>query len=467
MVALPRFPAAPIKMLSRSVVGASAAPISQENGGNEPRRLSLRRNFLWTLAGNVVYAGCQWGILVVLAKLGTPEMVGQFALGLAITAPIFMFSSLQLRSVQATDTQGEYHFGDYLALRLLGVLLSLLVVGGVAGFSSYRWDTKLVLLAVGLAKAFESISDVFYGLFQQQERLDYIAISMIVKGPLSLLALGLVLYWTGSVLGGTLALGGAWALILVAIDVYRGEQILAAGATLAGSQAPLRRGCRQVWRLPWKPAALRRLAWLTLPLGFAMMLVSLNHNLPRYCIEHFLGERELGIFSAMAYIMVSGAMVVLALGQSASHKLAKYFHGGNRRAFCSLFGKLIGCALCCGLLGIILAAVAGREILLLLYSYEYAARTEVFFLLMVAAAALYLVSSLNLALIALKYFRLQLLLLMLTSLTILLLSFTLIPGQGLSGAAWALISGFGIHASIASIIVLYNISKLGQNPQHS
>jgi hypothetical protein len=45
-------------------------------------------NFLWTLSGNVVYAACQWGMLVVLAKLGTHQMVGEFALALAITAPI-------------------------------------------------------------------------------------------------------------------------------------------------------------------------------------------------------------------------------------------------------------------------------------------------------------------------------------------------------------------------------------------
>ena len=30
--------------------------------------LSLRVNFAWTLAGTVVYAACQWGVLVVLAK---------------------------------------------------------------------------------------------------------------------------------------------------------------------------------------------------------------------------------------------------------------------------------------------------------------------------------------------------------------------------------------------------------------
>ena len=54
---------------------------------------------------------------MVLAKLGTPEMVGQFTLGLAITTPLIMFTNLQLRAVQATDASRQYKFGDYFALR--------------------------------------------------------------------------------------------------------------------------------------------------------------------------------------------------------------------------------------------------------------------------------------------------------------------------------------------------------------
>ena len=37
-----------------------------------PRPLSLRKNFAWTLSGNIVYSGCQWGMLIALAKLGSP-----------------------------------------------------------------------------------------------------------------------------------------------------------------------------------------------------------------------------------------------------------------------------------------------------------------------------------------------------------------------------------------------------------
>lgn len=94
-------------------------------------RVALSRNFAWTLAGNVVYAGCQWGILIAIAKLGTPAMVGQFALGLAVCAPVFMFTSLQLRAVLATDAGDEYRLGNYLALRILGTGIGLAVILGL------------------------------------------------------------------------------------------------------------------------------------------------------------------------------------------------------------------------------------------------------------------------------------------------------------------------------------------------
>ena len=70
--------------------------------------LSLRSNFAWILTGNVVYAACQWGAIVALAKLGSSFMIGQFSLGLAIATPVLMFTNLHLRAVQATDARRLY-----------------------------------------------------------------------------------------------------------------------------------------------------------------------------------------------------------------------------------------------------------------------------------------------------------------------------------------------------------------------
>src|ERR1022692_5216340 len=89
-----------------------------------PAPRPLRVNFTWTLMGNVVYAGTQWGILVLLARLGNPEAVGQFSLGLAIAAPIMLFASLSLRAVQATDACLQFQFRDYAGLRILMTIIA-------------------------------------------------------------------------------------------------------------------------------------------------------------------------------------------------------------------------------------------------------------------------------------------------------------------------------------------------------
>src|SRR3954466_10204757 len=98
----------------------TSALASPDAASSEDRAaaLSLRTNFSWTFIGNVVYAGCQWGMLMVLAKRGNPQLVGEYALGLAVTAPVIMLSNLQLRAVLATDANEEHPFSAYLWLRL-------------------------------------------------------------------------------------------------------------------------------------------------------------------------------------------------------------------------------------------------------------------------------------------------------------------------------------------------------------
>src|SRR5258707_8606837 len=80
---------------------------------------SLSANFTWTFLGNTVHSVGQWAMLVLLAKLTQPELVGQYALGLAIVLPVLMSTNLQLRNVVATDLQEQIQFGYYLGFRLL------------------------------------------------------------------------------------------------------------------------------------------------------------------------------------------------------------------------------------------------------------------------------------------------------------------------------------------------------------
>jgi O-antigen/teichoic acid export membrane protein len=413
----------------------------------QTKPLTLRRNFSWTFIGNVVYAACQWGMMVILAKLGSPEMVGQFTLGLAVTAPVVMLTNLNLRAVQATDAKHQYAFGDYLGLRLIGTILVLPAIAIIIFATGYRSEVSAIILLVGVSKSFEAISDIFYGLFQQYERMDRIAISMTIKGPLSLILLGLGVYLSKSVIWGVAGLAIAQMVVLLGYDFSNAVFMLKNQRGLESSSIESKSKLSTNIKPNWNLGKLRTLLALAFPLGCVMMLISLNISIPRYFIERYLGERELGIFAALAYLMVAGRLIIDALGQSAVARLAKYYLAGNSSSFRNLLIRLVAIALGIGIAAIIVASVAGKEILTLLYSSEYGDRADLFIWLMVVAAIDYVSSFLGHAMTAAQYFRIQTLLFGTVTLTSAISCFLLLPKFGLIGVAFALI--------IASLVQLF------------
>ncbi len=161
--------------------------------------LSLRKNFSWTLMGNAAYAGSKWLILVLLAKLGTPEMIGLLALGVAVSMPVLAFTDLQLQTVMVTDVEKNYGFSDCIGLRLITTALGILLILGIILSLKYPLEKSLVVILVTLDRAVWSVSTIFYGLFQQHERMDFIATSMLIKSDLSLSFIGLLVYLTGNI----------------------------------------------------------------------------------------------------------------------------------------------------------------------------------------------------------------------------------------------------------------------------
>ena len=154
------------------------------------RGLSLRANFSWTFVGNSVYSACQWGALVALAKLSSPLVVGQYSLGVAIAAPVISLTGLQIRSVIASDVRETYKFGEYVGFRILSTVLAMLAILAIPIVLHSGPLMTLLTFVVGLSLAIENISDVYYARLQYIDRMDRIAISQMIRGPLSRSKLG-------------------------------------------------------------------------------------------------------------------------------------------------------------------------------------------------------------------------------------------------------------------------------------
>jgi O-antigen/teichoic acid export membrane protein len=392
----------------------------------------------WTLAGETTYAVCQWAAVIVIAKLGNATMVGQYALGLAITAPIMILYGLSLRALQGTDAASQYEFQEYLALRFITTGMAFVLIVGVCVAGRYAAETALIIVGIGMAKSLESISDIFYGFFQRHERMDLISTSMLIKGPLSLLGIIVGLYLSDSVVGAVIGLIAAWAAVLLLYDARQVKRQVALNTRGPAVDVLSKRS--RLW-------SLARKAW---PLGITVMLVSLNLNVPRYFIDHYFGEREVGIFAALAHLLFVGSTIMNAFGQSASPRLARYWANQSRTAFRQLLIKLVAVAGVLGVGGITAALWIGRDLLTVLYRPEYAAHVDVLAWLMVAAVFSYLASALGYVLTAARVLWLQPLQMSCVTAAGCIGCMLFIPRYGLQGAAWAMVTSMVIQLIIAT-----------------
>lgn len=423
-----------------------------------PAQLSLRANFSWTFVGNAVYAACQWGMLVILARLTSPEAVGQFSLGLAITAPIIMLSNLGLRSAQASDTSERYHFGHYLSVRLTGTVLAMLAIVVAALLGGQSRQTSLVIMGVGLAKCFEALSDVFYGLLQQHERMDRVSISLIIKGAISLPCLGVAVFLTRNVLWGTVALAVSFVILLLTYDVRSGLLILRHASQQVSGAAT---SAWQAIRPLWDRQRMLELTTTTLPLGLTGTLGSLNPAIPRYVMAHHMGERELGFYSAMAYLLIASNTIVMALGQSGLPRLAKHFAMGDLPGFRRLLVKQVGIILALGVSAVVVALVAGRPLLGLIYGAAYAEKSGVFCWVAVSGLVVSLGAMLNYALTAVREFRVQFSQALIVTATSALASLTLIPHFQMLGAALVPACASGVQVILVTR-VLFRVMRAAE-----
>lgn len=424
------------------------------------RGLSLRANFSWTFLGNSIYSACQWGALVALAKLSSPVIVGQYALSIAIATPVISLTSLQLRSVIASDVKETYRFGDYVGFRLFSTVLALTIILAIPLMLHSGTLMTLLIFLIGMSLAIENISDVFFARLQYIDRMDRIAKSQMLRAPLSLLAMGAGVYLTGTLIWGIAAMVLVRAAVLVGYDLRPQTQSLEPfDPDSHASRAAFAR-LKESLRPRWKLGRMRQLLWLSLPLGIVAMLVNLNVNVPRYFIQWSLGTRELGIYSALAFLMSAGNLLVGALAQAVFVRLARLYAEGRRRAFGFLLLKLLGIGTVLGAGGILVAWVAGARLLAIIYRPEYATESRLLVWFMVVAWIGFLGQFMGCAMTSARLFVPQIPLFALGVLTITAGSYWLVPRMGLEGAIFASLAGVLIQLLAGAAVLAHGLIKI-------
>jgi O-antigen/teichoic acid export membrane protein len=350
--------------------------------------------------------------------------------------------------VEATDARNRYEFSDFVMLRLLcsaGALLGIAALAFVLGWN--RSMQALVLILV-LSSAVDSLSDIYGGLQQKNERLDRLGISLVLRGVLSITGFLVVFRQTHSILLAAAMLPTGSAIVLLTWDMPMGRKILHHATLLA-----------------WHGRRLRHLALFSLPLGISMMLISLNVNVPRYALMRYSGSAELGIFASLSYVVMALGLVVNGLGQSVSTRLSRFYAQGEVKRFRELIVRFCRIGAVLGLLGLVAAVLVGRPVLALIYRSEYSSYVNVLRVLAVTASVSAVASFLGYGITAAHAFRYQIWTMLAALLTTVVASLILVPRWNAMGAAISLLVSSVVQVLIAAAILRRALRNREQMPR--
>jgi O-antigen/teichoic acid export membrane protein len=379
------------------------------------------RKLLQLLFGMGTYSAGQWLMLSVLAHLGGPAEVGKFSLGMALAGPLAVLFSLSSRTLLQTEvSRTGFLFRHYWHLRLITNALMLLVLVAIILWRDDPADVAWVIFWVGVYKAVEYLSDMTYGLAQVNDHHHIMGYSLFLRGILGFVAFAAVYVCGGGLVAALIAATACWAAIFYLHDWNRTTR----------------------WHGGLKPyefEPMARIAWRSLPVAIAVFISGFNIVIPRLVLEEHAGLAALGIFSSLSYALTLGNLAVNALANTVLTKLSERWDRRNIAKFNMLILQSLGIMLGLCVAGILLALVAGRYILLVLYGPAFADYGDLLVLMAVAASLTMVGTFVGFALLSTKMFRLQLALNAAIVALMGIFCLVVIPRSGLWGAAWSLV----------------------------
>lgn len=249
---------------------------------------SIQRNMAWNSIGNFVYLVSQYALTYITTRSLGFEQAGIFSLAISIGNTMFTIASYSMRYYQASDVSGEFTPGTYIVSRLLTSGISLIATFIFFGFTTF---TPYYLACIGvyvLFKCFEALSDVYQGILQLGDRMDYIGKAFLLKAGLE------TLVFTGVVIASRSLLVGLISITVVAFLILIGYEIPSSHTVMAYSR-PSFKDVRAA-------GILLTACFFTAAYG---MMFGTIPQVSRYALQALRGAEALGFYASVAMPVVA------------------------------------------------------------------------------------------------------------------------------------------------------------------
>ena len=265
----------------------------------------------------LTYFACQWLVTVVVVWLSADyRNPGNLWLAMNISNILFVLAAYNNRYFQVSDIKGEYNDSEYLLARLLTCAGSILICTVFVFIVDYSGLQRAIIICYMVYRAGEAFVDVLYGIDQKNWRMDYIGISMVIRG-VSTLAVFALLTWLVDLLTAVIGMAIISLLVSFLFDIQKTKKLAHFTAFAFKKIFSLLKRC--------------------FPLMLVLLISTVIVTFARFSIERIYGEEALGIYGTAVnltmFIQVSASLLFTPLVNLLSESLKEL----NKRKFFKLF----------------------------------------------------------------------------------------------------------------------------------
>ena len=321
---------------------------------------TIKRNMLFNTAGSAVYFACQWFLIILIVRMADYAEAGVFSLATSITASPVFIALYGMRNYQVSDINGEYSNATYFISRILSSILAFLVCLAMVFAGGYDLYKSTAVLLYMVFKIVEAFADYYYGLEQRADRLDRSGVSLAIRGAGTLLYFWLSYYALRNLFISLAGMCLISALVLVIYDL------------------PFTRAkCGNI-KNKTNRNDVKKLMVACFPLALAAYLNNLSVMIPRLFLERYYGSEMLGFYSSVASPTSVVHLLATSMFAPLITTLTISYSNGDKKSFLNTIRKFLCAALIVAVVGVVLAMIFGKWVLVLLFNKEIEAYAYLF-----------------------------------------------------------------------------------------
>lgn len=395
--------------------------------------------------GNFIYLGSQWLISVVLVRFGGFEDAGVFSLAMAICNVLVVVSNYNLRVFYVSDVKSKFSDNTYIATRICTMMFAIAVCIAFTVFKGYAFRTQMVVWMYMFYKSVESYSDVLTGIWQKKEGMKNVALSLGLKGLLSVLFFGVSYGIFHDLLISTILMSFASVLVLITFDfnktkIYVNPKKLFKNINTYCICSLLKQGFHAM---------------------VAALCVIMFTSIPKLVLEDVLNAELLGVFSSVSTPSVVISTFAIGVLLPLASKMVENYESNNIKELIKL---ILGCNLGfvgIGLLATLFSAIAGQFMFAVVFGKEILPYFTLFYCMIWVSVFIAVINCYATFLIAIRKLKGLLFFSAIACVVEFALCMLLISKENIYGAGYAMLVTLIIQfvAETVYIIYLFNERK--------